>query len=275
MTTSAPFKSNDHLVDAGSTGKGPRRAWRPPATPGTRATRTAAAVVAVVALLVWVGLSRLIFVIPSPQSTVRALIDQWSDSVARQSYYYSLFEVLVSLALAVLIGTAVGSAMGLSRLVGAMLQTSVAAAYGLPKIVLYPIFIAFLGIGAESKIVVGFIFSVFPIMVVVSGATARMPRIYRTLAKSLGLNKLQFGRLVVLPVVLHALVTGIRIGLSRAVLGVILAEFVASEKGIGRLLSRAFDLAQYDQLFATVASLLILTFTVSYLLWHLEKRNDW
>jgi NitT/TauT family transport system permease protein len=228
-----------------------------------------------VAVLIWTIAGSRTFVIPSPVETVRILSRDITDPNLTGDFTLTAAEIGASILIGTLIGTIVGVAMGMSVLFRTVLQSLISAMYALPKIVLYPLLIPVLGIGAGSKIAVGVIFCVFPIVLIVAAATASMPPVYRKLATSLRVKPHQFLTKVILPITLRALVTGVRVGLSLAVLGVILAEFVASQHGIGRQMHRYYELAQYDGLFATVLVLLLITFLVSWVLWRVEKAFEW
>jgi NitT/TauT family transport system permease protein len=229
----------------------------------------------VVAALIWTFAASQTFVIPSPVETFRILFRDIADPNLTDDFTLTAVEIGTSILIGTAIGTIVGVIMGMSTLVRTVLQSLISALYALPKIVLYPLLIPVLGIGAGSKVAVGVIFCVFPIVLIVAAATASMPPVYRKLATSLQVKPHQFLTKVVLPITLRALVTGVRVGLSLAVLGVILAEFVASQRGIGRQMHRYYELAQYDGLFATVLALLLITFVASWALWRVEKAFEW
>jgi NitT/TauT family transport system permease protein len=227
------------------------------------------------AVLLWLFASTRTFVIPAPVETFRILWRDVTDPDQTANYTVTAVEIGSSILIGTAIGTLVGVLMGMSVLVRTVLQSFIGAMYALPKIVLYPLLIPLLGIGAGSKIAVGVIFCVFPIVLIVAAATASMPPVYRKLATSVRLPPHQFLTKIVLPITLRALVTGVRVGLSLAVLGVILSEFVASQRGIGRQMHRYYELAQYDGLFATVLALLLITFAASWVLWRVEKAFEW
>ena len=267
---------SQHAVgERGRLSRLPTRAWVPARMPSGRSVTAASGLALLVAILAWMVSSTMTFVIPAPLQTVKILIRDFSDAGLAADFAFTAGEILASILIGTLIGTLMGVSMGLSLTLRTMLQSFTSALYALPKIVLYPLLIPILGIGASSKIAVGTIFCVFPLMLIVAAATQSMPPVYVKLSKSLKLKPHQFLVKVILPVTLRALVTGVRVGLSLAVLGVILSEFVASQRGVGRQMHRYYELAQYDGLFATVLSLLLITFLTSWALWRLEKSFDW
>jgi NitT/TauT family transport system permease protein len=164
--------------------------------------------------------------------------------------------------------------LGVSALARATLQSFVMALYAVPKILLYPLVIPILTIGSPSKVFMGVISSAFPTMIMVGAAISATPAIYTKLARSLLATPRQYLVKVLLPATARAVVTAIRVATSFAVLGVVLAEFFASDVGLGRSLSQSYNVGDYDRVFATVLTLLVITFGVSFGLWALEKRLD-
>lgn len=253
----------------------PGRPWTPHPSPGSRAMLMGSLSALLLAVLLWTAASRMTFVIPSPVKTMTALITDLRHGSLAADFRVSAAEIGLSILIGTVLGTVIGVIMGVSALVRTALQSFITAMYGLPKIVLYPLFIPVLGVGASSKVAVGVVFCIFPVILTVAGATAGMPPVYRKLARSLRVKPHQFLIKIVLPITLRALVTGVRVGLSLAVLGVVLSEFVASYSGVGLVMNHYYTLAQYDGLFATVIGLLVITFLVSWVLWRIEKAYEW
>jgi len=256
-----------------------RRARRIPGTSSDTPPRTWAVLVgSLVALLVGIGLwqlaSMLTFVIPSPADTFRVLADDWTDQRYLYAAQTTFIRILAGLAIAVVIGVLGGFVLGVSALARASLQSFVMAMYAIPKILLYPLAIPLLTIGTPSKIFMAVINAAFPVMVMVGAAIADVPPIYTKLARSLRMSRWQYLVKVLLPATARAVVTSIRVASSFAVLGVVLAEFFAANTGLGRSLFQSYNVGDYDEVFATVLTLLVITFVVSLGLWAVEKKLD-
>ncbi len=222
----------------------------------------------------WYLASRLTFVVPSPAATLRVIGQEWTDRDYLYSAQVTFWRIVTGLGIGVVIGILGGFVLGVSALARATLQSFVMALYAVPKILLYPLIIPVLTIGSPSKVFMGVISSCFPMMIMVGAAIASTPPIYTKLARSLLVDRRQYLVKVLLPATARAVVTAIRVATSFAVLGVVLAEFFASDVGLGRSLSQSYNVGDYDRVFATVLTLLVITFGVSFGLWALEKRLD-
>jgi ABC-type nitrate/sulfonate/bicarbonate transport system permease component len=105
--------------------------------------------------------------------------------------------------------------------------------YGLPQVVLLPLFILIFGIGPPSRIAFGFSHGVLPIIVnTVAGMRSVNPLLVAS-ARSMGASPLQILRHVVFPTMVATVFTGLRLAMTLTLLGVILAELFVSTNGIG------------------------------------------
>jgi NitT/TauT family transport system permease protein len=242
--------------------------------PGGLAVAVGSLVLLALALGGWFLASRLTFVVPTPGETLRVLGEEWTDRDYLYSAQVTFWRIVTGLAIGVALGIAGGFVLGVSALARATLQSFVMAVYAVPKILLYPLVLPVLGIGSPSKVFMAVVSAAFPTMIMVGAAIASTPPIYAKLARSLLATRWQYLTRVLLPSAARAVVTAVRVATSFAVLGVVLAEFFASDVGLGRTLSQSYNVGQYDRVFATVLTLLVITFGVSFGLWALEKRLD-
>jgi NitT/TauT family transport system permease protein len=105
-----------------------------------------------------------------------------------------------------------------------------------PKIVIFPIFILFLGIGVSSKLAVGAIAAFFPIALLTIAGMRDVKRVYIDVARSMGASALQIGARVYLPAIAGQVFTGLRLGMGAAVTGALLAETKIAKAGLGFLI---------------------------------------
>lgn len=163
--------------------------------------------------------------------------------------------VLLSIAL----GLAVGLWLGLSRLAGEVAEPILNALYAIPKITLYPVILLFFGLGLPAKIAFGTIHGVFPIILLsMNGVRAIRPVIRKT-ARAMRMSGFETVRTMLLPAALPEIFSGIRIGFALTLLGTLIGELFASNKGLGFLLLRAAD----QQDVPTTMALIMLLFAVA------------
>jgi NitT/TauT family transport system permease protein len=242
--------------------------------PRTKTVVAGSVVAVALAIGAWQVASMLTFVIPSPGETFAVIGSDWTDQRYLYAAQTTFLRILAGLAIGVAIGILGGFVLGVSALARASLQSFVMSMYAIPKILLYPLIIPLFTIGSPSKIFMAVISATFPVMVMVGAAIADVPPIYTKLARSLLVNRWQYLGKILLPATARAVVTAVRVATSFAVLGVILAEFFAADVGLGRSLFQSYNVGDYDEVFATVLTLLVITFTVSLGLWAIEKRLD-
>lgn len=152
---------------------------------------------------------------------------------------------LIALALSAVIGIALGVGLALAPTVEAVISPFLDAVNAMPRIALAPVFVIYFGIGSTSKIALAFTLVVFVITINTrAGVASADPELLR-LAVVMGANKWQRFYKVLLPVAVPSIFAGLRLGLIYSLLGVVGAELIASDSGLGTQVaasSAAFDL---------------------------------
>lgn len=145
---------------------------------------------------------------------------------------------------------------------------------GLPKIALAPLMIIWVGYGTASKVLMGFMFAFFPVVInTLGGLAGTSPGLlehFQAIGASRGVT---FRRLLV-PSALPAVLDGARTAMPLVVIGVIVGEFVGSESGLGHLILDANANARTDLLFAALV-MISLVAGLLYLLIELVARHVW
>jgi ABC-type nitrate/sulfonate/bicarbonate transport system permease component len=169
-------------------------------------------------------------------------------------------EVGVAVGAAAAVGVGGGLLIGLSAFAYRTFRPVVLLLFSVPKMVMLPLFILFFGIGLLSKAVFAFSLGVFPILLNVIAGTRMVDRTLVTAAYCMGAGRLAIFAKVVLPAALPSVITGLRVGMTQTVLGVLLAELYAANTGLGfyvALYSQSFKPARLFALFFVVAALSI------------------
>jgi NitT/TauT family transport system permease protein len=126
------------------------------------------------------------------------------------------------------------------------------ALYATPQLALLPILVLWLGIGMGSKIAVVFIGAVIPIVVNSMAGVRQVERPLVLAARSFCASRRDVFIKVILPASLPAVMIGVRLGLSRAVLGVVVAEMYVSQDGVGNQIMRLGSAFRVDHLLVYV-----------------------
>lgn len=226
----------------------------------------------VIVLLIWEVASRAIFVLDPPAQSLPLVIDNLRDPVYRLNARTTALTILTGFVIGVSAGAVLGMVLGLVPLARRSVEPAIVAIHAVPKIIIYPVLIGIFGIGATSKIAVGSIHAFFPIMMIVAAGTSAIPPVYLKVARSLEATPAQTLFRIIIPAVLRPIVTGLRLGISVATIGVVLAEFFVTRLGLGRIMRRNYEFGQHDELMASVVLLLVVTFAISFALWRVERR---
>jgi sulfonate transport system permease protein len=184
----------------------------------------------------------------------------------------SLAEFAAGFALAIIVGVPLGLLLGTFRVLRYLLDPPIMAIYATPHLALLPILVVWLGIGMQSKIAVVFVGGVIPIIVNSMAGVREVEPSWIAAARSLCAREWDVFAKVILPASLPAVVLGIRLGLSRAVLGVVVAEMFQSQAGIGNRIMRYGSEFRTDYLLFYVLLVSVFSFTVTWSVRALEDK---
>ncbi len=171
---------------------------------------------------------------------------------------FTLSSWIVGLVLASVVGLSLGLVLGLHRASGLIFEPLIVALSSLPKVTLYPMVLLICGLGQSSKIAFGFIHGVLPIMLFTLGAAREIPVNYVKTARTLGLDYATTVRRVMLPAMSAGIISGLRLGSSLTLLGVIIGEMFGAQRGLGFLLMNAIDTNATAQMAAVALILLFM-----------------
>jgi NitT/TauT family transport system permease protein len=143
-----------------------------------------------------------------------------------------------------------------------------------PRVALLPLVIIWLGIGILSKVGIIFLGAVFPILINTRDGVKTTPYNLLTAARSFGASEWQIFKSVVLPSTVPFILTGLRLGVGRALIGVMVGELYAATAGIGFMITVAGATFQTDKVFVGVLIFAISGMVAMELLTKLEARFD-
>lgn len=180
--------------------------------------------------------------VPSPAGTFLRL----SELSETLMFWGHVAETARAVAIAALIGAVggavIGLALGLSRFASEVASPVLVAVYALPKVVLYPLVLLLFGISLSAKVALGVLNGFAPVVIIAMEAVRHVsPSILRT-GRVFHLSSTAMILRVLLPATLPEILTGIRIGLALTIVGVLIGEIFASNKGLGFMLGNAGQL---------------------------------
>jgi len=226
-------------------------------------------------LLVWEIAARWVidplFISP-PSRVFTSLGTVWTTVGVPAALRLTLYELAVAFALAVAIGLVVGLAVGLQPFVRRSLMPIILLLYGLPQITILPLFILSLGIGAASKIAFGVTHGMFPIMLAIAAGVQNLKPILLTSARSMGASRWQILRWVIFPHMIPSFFSGMRLGMTGVLLGVLLAELYVSTAGIGHFTTQFTETFDPTKLFGLIAMLAAMAIALNEIVRRAELR---
>jgi NitT/TauT family transport system permease protein len=188
----------------------------------------------------------------------------------------SAAEFALGYVIASVLGIALGVAMASSVSAKRALQPWVSGLYATPTIALAPLFILWLGIGIWSKVIVVISLVLFPVTInTEAGLRTTSERLIEML-RSFGATKRQIFYKISLPSALPFILTGLKLGIGRGLIGVVVAELFGSRAGLGRLISQSADAFNMPELFAGVVILAVagIVMTAAFS-WFEERLVPW
>ncbi|MEK6573170.1 MAG: ABC transporter permease [Chloroflexota bacterium] len=216
---------------------------------------------AIIALLVLWQLAAMIVgkpILPLPLTVVQALIRELPGDLG-QHFTASFLRVIGGLALSIALAVPAGLVLGQSKHLNRIFSPVIYLLYPIPKVVLVPVILLFLGVGDLPKIVIIFLILFFQILVLVRDqASAIRPELIQSV-RSLGAGRRALFTYVYLPASLPAILTALRQSVGTAVAVLYVAELFATRYGLGYYIyisgSTYFD---YPAMYAGVVAMSLL-----------------
>jgi ABC-type nitrate/sulfonate/bicarbonate transport system permease component len=167
-----------------------------------------------------------------------------ADPQIRAAIYLTFYELAVAFAMSVVFGVFAGLLIGLNQTTYKGLYPLILLLWAIPQVTILPLFILYFGLGPAGKIAFGFSHGIFPIMMNVIAGVRNVNPIFIASAKSMGASERQILWRIVFPHMIPSFFTGMRLGMTLTLLGVVLAELYVSTAGIGyftQLYAETFD----------------------------------
>lgn len=169
----------------------------------------------------------------TPTAIWKALVTDLGAGTILPHVWTSLSEFTVGFLVSLAIGIPLGLAIGWFRRVDYFLNALLAALNATPNVALIPLIVLVAGIGFESKVIVVFLSAFFAVVVTTFTGVQSITRRHLEITQSFGGSRWLAFRTVALPSTIPFILSGIRIGAGRALVGVVSAEFISANQGLG------------------------------------------
>ncbi len=209
--------------------------------------------------------------LPSPSQIGAALVDLFSDGRIWPHLEATFTAALGGLALGIAVGVVLGVAAALVRLVAELLEPVMTLLNAVPRVILAPLFVIWLGIGLASKIALSFILVAVLIFFTVFTGIRQVDRRMVERVITLGGDRWALVRHVYLPSVTAWILSNLKIAVGFAFTGALVGEFVAATHGLGYLLSFAQSTYNAALMFALIVLILVVVLLIFGIAGRLEK----
>ena len=179
---------------------------------------------------------------------------------------------LQSLAISVLLGILLGWLMNRVPRFGAILYPVLSSWYSIPVFALYPMLIAFMGLNQRPVIAIGVLMSFAAMALNTHNGLKTIPSVLTKSARVMGLRNFSFLLRVQLPAILPSLMTGFKMAATYAFIGVIMAEFILSPRGLGHAISYAYNDFDTRTMYALMLLVILVSASVQWCLIQIERR---
>jgi NitT/TauT family transport system permease protein len=194
--------------------------------------------------------------LPAPSAVWMVLSENYGILFAHA--WPTTIETVVSFGLATLLGVALAVAITFSAWVREALYPNIVMFQLIPKIALAPLFIVWLGVGSQSCIVVAIFIAFFPVVVsTATGLVSAKPEVL-LLCRSLTASEWQMFRLARFPYAMPFVFAGMKVGVTMAMIGVIVGEFITAQAGLGYIIMFASSAGETATVLAAIVLLCII-----------------
>jgi len=209
------------------------------------------------------------YVLPTPWDVVART---WSDrSALIENGVFTLSEILAGLVAGTVLAVPMGIAVVAVPLIERLFYPIVVAFNAIPKVALAPVFVVWFGYGYAPRVLLTASVAFFPVLIsTISGLIAVDPDLLR-LAAALRAKRSRIFVYMRLPQALPTIFAGIKVATSLAVIGSIIAEFIASDKGWGHMLVQASGNLDTTIMFAVLLVLALVASALFYSVAFLER----
>lgn len=188
----------------------------------------------------------------------------------------SLEVMVYGLTAALVVGIPLGIAMARFRRLDWALDLPINALYATPLVAVVPLLVLWFGIYLKAKIIVVFLFAVFPVLINTYQGVRECDKNMLEVARSFRSSEWRMWQDVLLPFAVPYIIAGIRLAIGRGLIGMIIAEFYTTISGLGFMITRYANVFEMDKVFVPVIVLMVLGVSLTTLLkWAGRRIAPW
>jgi sulfonate transport system permease protein len=211
-------------------------------------------------LLIWEYYGRRVnpILFTYPSAIARAFFVLVGNGELQSYMKESLLVLTYASILSVLAGVLLGVIMGRFSIVEWAADIYVNALYSTPMVALVPLIVLWFGFKVSAKLIIVFLFMVFPVLLNTYEGVKNVDRNLQEVARSFCSSEGQLWRHLIIPSAIPFIVAGVRLAIGRGLVGMIVAEFYTSVTGLGYMIVRYANALETDKLFVPIVMVMIL-----------------
>lgn len=224
-------------------------------------------------IIVWQIISMFLgrMFLPAPVGVAAAAVELVAKGIIIEATFNSLVIFVIGYLLAVSLAIPLGLMMGGFKRIGEALDVYINAFNAMPRIALIPLIIIWFGLDWEAKVVVVLMSAFFPIIINTYSGVLNVDKDLLEACRSFGAGNRDLFLRIMLPGSIPFIMTGLRLGTARGIMGIIMAEFFTAVSGLGGLIITYGNTFQMERLFVAVTVLTVLGGVLSELLKRVEN----
>ncbi len=191
-----------------------------------------------------------------PSAVARAFRELVASGELQRYLGQSLQVLVYALLLSILVGIPAGVVIGRFRVVEVATDLYINALYSTPMVALVPLIVLWFGFRVPAKVVIVFLFMVFPILINTQQGVKSVDRGLLEVARSFCSTERQLWADLVLPSALPFIAAGLRLAIGRGLVGMVIAEFYTSIAGLGYMIVQYANAFETAKLFVPIVVLM-------------------
>lgn len=207
-----------------------------------------------------------------PTAIIQAAVQLMSTGELQRAFMESMTTLLVGFVSASLLGIGIGLAIGRYKDVEAATDWVINALYATPLVAVVPLVVLWLGLGWEAKLFIVLKITIFPVLINTSAGVRNVPAQLIELGNAFAATERQIFTKIILPAAVPYMMTGLRLGIGRALIGMVVAEFFTAITGLGAMIVKYGNQYNTAAMFVPIFILMLMGILLTFGVRRLEDR---
>lgn len=210
-------------------------------------------------------------IIPNPIETFKEFMKLLNGDLSTH-LFSSIYRIFLAIIISLIIAVPIGLMCGVNKVLDAIISPIAYIIYPIPKVAFLPVFMLFFGLGDVAKVMLIISIIVFQIQIAARDAVKDIKKEMLFSVKTLGMNKIQIFRYLIVPSTMPKLISAIRTTIGISISALFLSENFATKHGVGYFIMNSWIMADYKSMYAGIIALSILGFVIFKVIDLIERK---